>query len=178
MDDNFNILLAALALSTIVVFIGVATKKWIFFDSERDFFAALGFLTTLIIDFALLGSFYESQSYELTGKIFFWLALIASSLLTIVFGFSTYSTSITGNGFFVGSFLYIYKLIFCLVLAVVVLGKIGEIINNNDRRNSANKTAVIAIFALLAIFWKPLKAFFINGDRVREHRGLPINPSG
>jgi len=177
MEDNLNILLAALALSTIVVFIGIATKKWIFFDSEGDFFATLGLLITVTIDFALLGSMGESQTYELTGKIFFWLGLIASSILTIIFGVSTYSSSISGNGFFIGTFLYIYKLIFCLVLAVFVLGKIGEITDNKDRRTRANKAPILAIFALLALFWKPLKAFLINGDRVRELRGIPVNSS-
>lgn len=171
MDDG-NILMVALALSTLVVFIGVGTKKWIFFDTESDFFATLGLLVVVVIDFALLNSIGESQTYELTGKIFFWLGLIGSTLFTIIFGVSTYSSSIKGNGFFIGTFLYIYKLIFCIVLACLVAGKIGEILDNKDRRTRANKAPVLAIFALLALFWKPLKAFLINGDGVREKRTL------
>ena len=174
MEDNLNILLAALALSTIVVFIGVGTKKWIFFDTESDFFGTLGLLVFFVIDFVLLGLINESQTYELTGKIFFWLGLVGSSLLTIICGVTTYTSSIKGNGFFIGTFLYIYKLIFCFVLACVVAGKIGEILDNKDGRTRANKTPVLAIFALLALFWKPLKKFFINGDSVREHRGIAV----
>lgn len=174
MEDNLNILLIALGLSTVIVFIGVAMKKWIFFDTESDFFGTLGLLVFFVIDFALLSSINESQTYELTGKIFFWLGLIGSSLLTIICGVSTYSSSIKGNGFFIGTFLYIYKLIFCFVLAFVVAGKIGEILDNKDGRTRANKTPVLAIFALLALFWKPLKKFFINGESVREHRSMVV----
>jgi len=60
---------------------------------------------------------------------------------------------------------------------VVVLGKIGEITDNKDRRTRANKTPILAIFALLALFWKPLKGFLINGEKVREHRGIPVTSS-
>jgi hypothetical protein len=174
MEDNFNILLIALGLSTVIVFIGVAMKKWIFFDSESDFFATLGLLVTVVIDFALIGMLDESQTYELTGKVFFWLGLAGSSILTVIFGVTTYSSSISGNGLFIGTFLYVYKLVFCLVLAAVVMGKIGEITNNKDRRTRANKAPILAIFALLALFWNPLKRFLINGDSVREHRGIAI----
>ena len=174
MESSLNIFLIALALSTLIVFIGVGTKKWIFFDTEGDFFRTLGLLVFLVIDFVLLDAIDESQTFELTGKIFFWLGLIGSSLLTIICGVTTYTSSIKGNGFFIGTFLYIYKLIFCCVLACVVAGKIGEILDNKDRRTRANKTPVLAIFALLALFWKPLKKFFINGDSVREHRGVAV----
>ena len=55
-------------------------------------------------------------------------------------------------------------------MALFIVGKIGDILNNKDRRTTANRAPVLAIFALIAIFWKPIKLLLINGDKVRLKR--------
>jgi hypothetical protein len=102
--------------------------------------------------------------------LFYWIVTGISGLLSLSLFVKTYITSIRGNGYLVGTFIYLFKMTFSIIMALFIFGKIGDIANNKDRRTRANRTPILAIFALIAIFWKPIKLLLINGDKVREKR--------
>lgn len=169
-NEQLEIILYLLVALVIVVMIGVLTNKWIFFDNEKDFFMTLGLLTSISILFFMLYVYDFSKNTSLSGTLFYWIVTGISGLLSLSLFVKTYITSIRGNGYLVGTFIYLFKMTFSIIMALFIFGKIGDIANNKDRRTRANRTPILAIFALIAIFWKPIKLLLINGDKVREKR--------
>ena len=132
----------------------------------------LGSLISGVVFISMLDSNGASEAISFSGKAFHWSIVVISGLLLIAFIINTFLISIKGNGVFVGSFIYIFKVLFCLVLSLFIIGKIGEITGNKDKRTTANRTPVLAVLALIAIFWKPIKSILINGDKVRAKRQI------
>ena len=168
--EQLEIILYLTGALVIVVMIGVFTNKWIFFDTEKDFFMTLGLLVSITTLFFMLNEYDLSQNRSLSGTLFYWIVTGISGLLSIWLLVQTYITSIKGNGYLVGTFVYLFKIVFSVIMVLFIFGKIGDITNNKDRRTRANRAPVLAIFALIAIFWKPIKFLLINGDKVREKR--------
>lgn len=171
-EEQINIILFICGIMAIIVLIGVLSNKWILFDSEKDFFMTLGSLISGVVFISMLDSNGASEAISFSGKAFHWSIVVISGLLLIAFIINTFLISIKGNGVFVGSFIYIFKVLFCLVLSLFIIGKIGEITGNKDKRTTANRTPVLAVLALIAIFWKPIKSILINGDKVRAKRQI------
>ena len=169
-EEQLTIILSLFGILTIVVFVGILTNKWIFFDSEKDFFTTLGLLVSIATLFYMVEEYDYAQNVSLSGSLFYWSITGISGLLSIWLLIQTYITSIKGNGFFVGSFIYSFKIAFSIIMAFFIFGKIGEIANNKDGRTSANRAPALAMLALIAIFWKPIKLLLINGDKVRAKR--------
>ena len=109
-------------------------------------------------------------TYTIAQKIFFWIGLVSSILFSLSFMASSFRYSIQGNGIVLGLIIFIYKLLFTLVTTLLIFGKIGEILDNKDRRTKANRAPVLAILILLRIFYTPIKKFLVNGDAVRQKR--------
>jgi len=169
-DEQIKIILFILGVASIVILVGVLSSKWILFDSEKDFFMTLGLLISVATLVFMLEDNSNSQNVSFSGDLFYWSLTLISSALSIWFLIATFMTSIKGNGFFVGLFIYLFKISFCLIMVLFIIGKVGDILNNKDKRTSANRAPVLAILALLAIFWKPIKSLLINGDKVRAKR--------
>lgn len=169
-DEQLTVALYLLGIFAIVILVGILTNKWIFFDTEKDFFMTLGLLVSIATLFYMLEEYDYSQNVSLGGSLFYWSVTGISGLLSIWLLIKTYTTSIKGNGFFIGTFVYLFKIGFSIIMALFIVGKIGDILNNKDRRTTANRAPVLAIFALIAIFWKPIKLLLINGDKVRVKR--------
>lgn len=168
-EEQLTIILYLLGILMIVVLVGILTNKWIFFDSEKDFFMTLGLLGAVTTFLYMLESDH-SQNVSFSGNLFYWSITFISGTLSVLFAVKTYITSIKGNGFFVGSFIYSFKIVVSIIMALFIFGKIGDIANNKDGRTRANRAPVLAILALIAIFWKPIKLLLINGDKVRAKR--------
>jgi len=168
-EEQLTIILYLLGVFAIVVLVGVLTNKWIFFDSEKDFFMTLGLLVSATTFLYMLESDH-SQNVSFSGNLFYWSITFISGALSVLFAVKTYITSIKGNGFLVGTFIYSFKIVLSIAMALLVFGKIGDIANNKDGRTSANRAPILAILALIAIFWKPIKLLLINGDKVRAKR--------
>ena len=172
-EEQLTIMLYLLGILAIVVLVGTLTNKWIFFDTEKDFFMTLGLLVSITTLFFMLIEYDYSQIISLSGSLFYWSITGVSGLLSIWLLVKTYITSIKGNGIFVGTFVYLFKIAFSIIMALFIIGKIGDISNNKDGRTRANRAPVLAILALITIFWKPIKWLFINGDKVRAKREPP-----
>ncbi len=169
-DEQIQIMMYLLGILAIVVLAGTLTNKWIFFDSEQDFFMTLGLLASITTCFFMIEEYDYKQNVTLSGDLFYWSITSVSALLSIWLIFKTYMTSIKGNGFFIGTFIYLFKVAFSIILVMFIVAKIADITNNKDGRTRANRAPALAILALIAIFWKPIKSLLINGDRVRERK--------
>ena len=169
-EEQFTIILYLLGVFAIVVLVGVLTNKWIFFDTEQDFFMTLGLLVSSATFFFMLEEYDYSKNVSLAGSLFYWSVTGISGFLSIWLLIKTYITSIKGNGFLVGTFIYSFKIVLSIAMALFIVGKIGDIANNKDGRTSANRAPILAILALIAIFWKPIQLLLINGDKVRAKR--------
>ena len=66
--------------------------------------------------------------------------------------------------------MFLFKLGFTLIMLIFVLGKLSEM-SDDKKKKKGDIAALLALLVVLKVFWKPLKNFFINGDRVRESRG-------
>ena len=167
-EERINLILIIIGIAAIIVLLGFITNRWICFDSEKDFYMTIGLLICSVIFVGVLGE--SSGAATFSGRLFYWSVILVSGALTVFLFFTTLSTSIKGNGIFVGLFTYIFKILFMMLMTLFILGKISEIMNNKDGRTRANKAPLLAIFALLVIFWKPVQYLFINGDKVRAKR--------
>jgi hypothetical protein len=169
-DEQLEIMLYLLGILAIVVVAGTLTNKWIFFDTEKDFFMTLGLLASIATFLFMTQEYDYKQNITLSGDLFYWSITSVSILLSIWLMFKTYIISIKGNGFFVGTFIYLFKIAFSIIMMLFIFGKIGDVLNNKDGRTRANRAPALAILGLIAIFWKPIKSLLINGDKVREKR--------
>ena len=170
-EERIKLILIIIGIAAIIVLLGFITNRWICFDSEKDFYMTIGLLICSVIFVGVLEeSMGSSGAATFSGRLFYWSVILVSGALTVYLFYTTLLTSIKGNGIFVGLFTYIFKILFMMLMTLFVLGKISEILNNKDGRTRANKAPLLAIFALLVIFWKPVKYLFINGDKVRAKR--------
>ena len=169
-EEQLTILFYLIGIFYIVILVGILANKLILFDTEKDFFMTLGLLASITALGYMLNGYDYSQNVSLAGSLFYWSATGVSGLVSLWLLFKTYSTSIKGNGFFLGTFVYSFKIGLSIIMALFIVGKIGDIANNKDGRTTANRAPALAILALIAIFWKPIKLLLINGDKVRAKR--------
>tara|TARA_X000000368_G_scaffold416125_1_gene409311 strand:+ start:273 stop:809 length:537 start_codon:yes stop_codon:yes gene_type:complete len=166
---NEDIILIVIGILFVVVLIGVISKRIIFFDSEKDLYSNISFFFWGLCFGGVMSLYPDLATYSLIQKIFFWLGAIIFGAVALGCLAQTLTASIKGNGIVLGIFMFIFKLLFTLIMIIFILGKISEMFD--DDKKKGNIVVILAVFALLKVFWKPLKNFFINGDRVREKRG-------
>ena len=167
---DINLLLIVFGVLTLIVLIGVSLRKIIFFDTEKDLFSNIGILIFISSSIGIFSLYPDLGTYTIAQKIFFWIGLVSSILFSLSFMASSFRYSIQGNGIVLGLIIFIYKLLFTLVITLLIFGKIGEILDNKDRRTRANRAPVLTILILLRIFYTPIKKFLVNGDAVRQKR--------
>ncbi len=173
MDENT--IFIALGLLCLFVLIGIVSNKIIFFDSDEDLWANILFFFWALCFVGVASLYPDLETYTIIQKIFFWLgAVIFGSIALGCLG-KTFSATIKGNGIILGLFMLVFKLLFTLVMILFILGKISEAFDDDNKKKKGNIVILLAVFALLKIFWKPLKSFFVNGDRVRAKRGELIS---
>ena len=172
MDENT--IFIALGLVCLFILIGIISNKIIFFDSEKDLWANILFFFFTLCFVGIISLYPELEAYTIFQKIFFWLGAVVFGGLTLGCLAKILSVTIKGNGIILGLFMLLFKLLFTLVMILFILGKISEAFDNNKNKKG-NILILLAVFALLKIFWKPLKSFFINGNKVRLKRGEIIS---
>ena len=172
MDENT--IFIALGLVCLFILIGIISNKIIFFDSEKDLWANILFFFFTLCFVGIISLYPELEAYTIFQKIFFWLGAVVFGGLALGCLAKILSVTIKGNGIILGLFMLLFKLLFTLVMILFILGKISEAFDNNKNKKG-NILILLAVFALLKIFWKPLKSFFINGDKVRLKRGEIIS---
>ena len=146
------------------------TKKIIFFDSEEDLWTNIFFFFWGACFVGVFSLYTDLVNYTVVQKIFFWLGLIVFGLVALSCLVKTYTVGIKGNGIILGTFMFLFKITFTLVMIMFVLGKLSEM-SDDKKKKKGDIAALLALLVVLKVFWKPLKNFFINGDRVRESRG-------
>ena len=146
------------------------TKKIIFFDSEEDLWTNIFFFFWGACFVGVFSLYQDLVNYTVVQKIFFWLGLIVFGLVALGCLVKTYTIGIKGNGIILGTFMFLFKIAFTLVMIMFVLGKLSEM-SDDKKKKKGDIAALLALLVVLKVFWKPLKNFFINGDRVRESRG-------
>ncbi len=172
MDENT--IFIALGLVCLFILIGIISNKIIFFDSEKDLWANILFFFFTLCFVGIISLYPELEAYTIFQKIFFWLGAVVFGGFALGCLAKILSVTIKGNGIILGLFMLLFKLLFTLVMILFILGKISEAFDNNKNKKG-NILILLAVFALLKIFWKPLKSFFINGDKVRLKRGEIIS---
>ena len=168
MDENT--ILIALGIVCVFILGGMITKKIIFFDSEEDLWTNIFFFFWGACFVGVFSLYPDLVNYTVVQKIFFWLGLIVFGLVALGCLVKTYTTGIKGNGIILGTFMFLFKIAFTLVMIMFVLGKLSEM-SDDKKKKKGDIAALLALLVVLKVFWKPLKNFFINGDRVRESRG-------
>ena len=171
---DINLLLIVFGALTLILIVAIAMNKVIFFDTESDLYTNILILVCAASLSGVLSLYPNLIDFTLPQLIFFWLGVIIFGLALVFFIFSTFSVSIKGNGFLVGFLIALYKILFSLIITLIIFGKIGEILDNKDRRTRANRAPLLAILVLLRIFYTPIKNFLVNGDVVREKRKFEI----
>jgi len=168
---NEDIILIVIGILFLFVLVGIIAKRIIFFDNEKDLYANILFFFWGLCFGGVISLYPDLAIYSLFQKIFFWLGAIIFGALALRCLAQTLTTSIKGNGVVLGIFMFIFKLLFTLIMIAFILGKISEMFDDDKDKKKGNIVVILAVFALLKVFWKPLKNFFINGDKVREKRG-------
>ncbi len=168
MDEN--IILIALGIVCVFILGGMITKTIIFFDSEEDLWTNIFFFFWGACFVGVFSLYPDLVNYTVLQKIFFWLGLIVFGLVALGCLVKTYTVGIKGNGIILGTFMFLFKITFTLVMIMFVLGKLSEM-SDDKKKKKGDIAALLALLVVLKVFWKPLKNFFINGDRVRESRG-------
>ena len=64
-DEQIQIMMYLLGILAIVVLAGTLTNKWIFFDSEQDFFMTLGLLASITTCFFMIEEYDYKQNVTL-----------------------------------------------------------------------------------------------------------------
>ena len=167
--EDYTILIA-LGILCVFVLGGMITNKIIFFDSEEDLWTNIFFFFWLACFSGVFSLYPDLVNYTVVQKIFFWLGLIVFGAVALGCLVKTYNIGIKGNGIILGTFIFLFKMGFTLVMLVFVLGKLSEM-SDDKKKKKGDIAALLALLVVLKVFWKPLKKFFINGDRVRESRG-------
>ena len=165
-----NTILIALAIVCVFILGGIITKKIIFFDSEEDLWTNILFFFWGACFAGVFSLYPDLINYTVVQKTFFWLGLIVFGLGALSRLVKTYTVGIKGNGIILGTFMFLFKIIFTLLMIMFVLGKLSEM-SDDKKKKKGDIAALLALLVILKVFWKPLKNFFINGDRVRESRG-------
>ena len=168
MDENT--ILIALGIVCVFILGGMITKKIIFFDSEEDLWTNIFFFFWGACFVGVFSLYPDLVNYTVVQKIFFWLGLIVFGLVALGCLVKTYTVGIKGNGIILGTFMFLFKITFTLVMIMFVLGKLSEM-SDDKKKKKGEIAALLALLVVIKVFWKPLKNFIINGDRVRESRG-------
>ena len=167
--DDYTILIA---LGIVFVFVlgGMITNKIIFFDSEEDLWANIFFFFWAGCFSGIFSLYPDLIDYTVVQKVFFWFGLVVFGLVALGCLLKTFTIGVKGNGVILGTFMFLFKLGFTLIMLIFVLGKLSEM-SDDKKKKKGDIAALLALLVVLKVFWKPLKNFFINGDRVRESRG-------
>ena len=79
----------------------------------------LGLLVSSATFFFMLEEYDYSKNVSLAGSLFYWSVTGVSGFLSIWLLLRTYITSIKGNGFLVGTFVYSFKIVLSIAMAPV-----------------------------------------------------------
>ena len=109
-DEQLTVILYLLGIFAIVILVGILTNKWIFFDSEKDFFMTIGLLVSITILVYMVEEHDYSQNISLAGSLFYWSLTFVSGALSIWLLAKTYMTSIKGNGL-LGKYFHLFVII-------------------------------------------------------------------
>ena len=116
------------------------TKKIIFFDSEEDLWTNIFFFFWGACFVGILSLYPDLVNYTVVQKIFFWLGLIVFGLVALGCLVKTYTVGIKGNGIVLGTFMFLFKLTFTLVMIMFVLGKLSEMSDDKKKKKGRYST--------------------------------------
>ena len=154
----FRILLLASAFSFVALTVAAFTNRIVVFYDWKDLINTLMIFLSVIVGLLLVGFFDGDGTMQ-------FVMLWATTIAVIYYCFKTLKSSIiNNNSFFLGSVVGLFKIFISATLAILVFGKIGELI---DKKGTSGTRFVSMLF--LGLFMYILN-MFVNGERVKERR--------
>ena len=164
-QEEWSTLGIILLISFFIIFIfGITNRVVIFYDGMDLFWTASIFLIP-ILSIIIGGSLQENNSIaenESTIKILlFSLSLSLFCVLKVIF------SSIKYNGLILGLFIGFFKIISAVIIAILSIGLIGKIFNNENATTFQRLFGLVLFGILLFVIGK-----LINGNEVMERRAI------
>ena len=154
-----------LLISFFIIFIFGITNRVVIFYNGMDLFWTASIFLIPILSIIIGGSLQENNSFaenESTINIFlvgFSLSLFC--VLKVIF------SSIKYNGLILGLFISFFKIISAVIIAILSIGLIGKIFNNENATTFQRLFGLVLFGILLFVIGK-----LINGNEVMERRAI------
>ncbi len=154
-----------LLISFFIIFIFGITNRVVIFYNGMDLFWTASIFLIPILSIIIGGSLQENNSIaenESTIKILlFSLSLSLFCVLKVIF------SSIKYNGLILGLFIGFFKIISAVIIAILSIGLIGKIFNNENATTFQRLFGLVLFGILLFVIGK-----LINGNEVMERRAI------
>ena len=164
-QEEWSTLGIVLLISFFIIFIFGITNRVVIFYNGMDLFWTASIFLIPILSIIIGGSLQENNSIaenESTITIFLvGLSLSLFCVLKVIF------SSIKYNGLILGLFIGFFKIISAVIIAILSIGLIGKIFNN-ENATTFQRLFGLALFGILLFVIGKL----INGNEVMERRAI------
>ena len=164
-QEEWSTLGIILLISFFIIFIFGITNRVVIFYNGMDLFWTASIFLIPILSIIIGGSLQENNSIaenESTIKILlFGLSLSLFCVLKVIF------SSIKYNGLILGLFIGFFKIISAVIIAILSIGLIGKIFNNENATTFQRLFGLVLFGILLFVIGK-----LINGNEVMERRAI------
>ena len=164
-QEEWSTLGIVLLISFFIIFIFGITNRVVIFYNGMDLFWTASIFLIPILSIIIGGSLQENNSIaenESTIKILlFSLSLSLFCVLKVIF------SSIKYNGLILGLFIGFFKIISAVIIAILSIGLIGKIFNNENASTLQRIFGLVFFGIFLFVIGK-----LINGNEVMERRAI------
>ncbi len=163
--EEWNTLGIILLISFIIIFILGMTNRVVIFYNGMDLFWTASIYLIPILSIIIGGSLQENNSIveneSTINIILVGLSLSLFCVLKVIF------SSIKYNGLILGLFIGFFKIISAIIIAILSIGLIGKIFNNENASTSQRLFGLVLFGIFLFVIGK-----LINGNEVMERRTI------
>ena len=162
-QEEWSTLGIVLLISFFIIFIFGITNRVVIFYNGMDLFWTASIFLIPILSIIIGGSLQENDS----------IAENESTILLVGFSLSLFCvlkvifSSIKYNGLILGLFIGFFKIISAVIIAILSIGLIGKIFNNENATTFQRLFGLVLFGILLFVIGK-----LINGNEVMERRAV------
>ena len=164
-QEEWSTLGIVLLISFFIIFIFGITNRVVIFCNGMDLFWTASIFLIPILSIIIGGSLQENNSIaENESTISIYLVGLSLSLFCVL---KVIFSSIKYNGLILGLILGLFKIISAVIIAILSIGLIGKIFNNENATTFQRLFGLVLFGILLFVIGK-----LINGNEVMERRAI------
>ena len=164
-QEEWSTLGIVLLISFIIIFIFGITNRVVIFYNGMDLFWTASIFLIPVLSLIIGGSLQENNSIaENESTISIYLVGLSLSLFCVL---KVIFSSIKYNGLILGLFIGFFKIISAVIIAILSIGLIGKIFNNENATTFQRLFGLVLFGILLFVIGK-----LINWNEVMERRAI------